>query len=728
MISRPTDSRLLSRVLRWTLACLIGVALASCGGTDDKRPGQAELSAAEAPGDGEVPGRPTNLRGITEDTEFLDDERGGLTGPEYYRGSGVLARDAGREAVAVGENGRVTLNFANADIREVVDIVLGDTLNLGYIIDPAVQGTVTVRTSEPLARADVIPALENILALSGVAITEVDGTFMVVPRESASGLSSPAVSPSGRQLARGYGINIIPLRFVSASAMQEIVEPFLNPGSLRIDASRNLMIFSGSGSDTRDLLEMVDIFDVDWMGGMSFALFPVEVADVKSIVSDLETIFLQDGQTPLEGVVRFLPVERLNAVLAISPQPSYLNRAEIWIERLDRGLESAGRRIFVYYVENVRAVDLADILSQVFDVSVSGRRDEESGLLAPGLTPVELSTDEGVAAEGRAPAGAPTPRGERGLSGVGQAIGVLGGGSDVKIIADEATNALLVLSTAAEFRMIESTLKKLDVVPLQVLIEATIAEVSLDDTLRYGLQWFFQEGNFSSTFSTLSSGVVNAAFPGFSFLFDTSDARVVLNALTEVTDLKVISSPSLLVLDNQSARLQVGDQVPVSTQSSVSVTDPDAPVVNSIQLLDTGVVLEVTPRVNAGGLVVMEIIQEVSTAEQTVTSDIDSPTINTRRIESTVAIQSGNSIALGGLIQDSTEETVSGVPLLSDIPILGNLFKTTNEVESRTELLVLLTPRVVKNLTDAQEVTEELRKRLRSIQPLEQRIERQEGS
>ncbi|MCH7796797.1 MAG: type II secretion system protein GspD, partial [Proteobacteria bacterium] len=294
---------------------------------------------------------------------------------------------------------------------------------------------------------------------------------------------------------------------------------------------------------------------------------------------------------------------------------------------------------------------------------------------------------------------------------------------NIRIIADETNNALVILATAAEYRMIEATLKRLDITPLQVLIEVTIAEVTLDDDLKYGLQWFFEAGDSAITFSTLASGADAFAFPGFSYFFSGKDARVVLNALTEITDVRVISSPQLMVLDNQSARLQVGDQVPIATQSAVSITDPDAPIVNSIQFRDTGVILEVTPRVSASGLVVLDVFQEISDVVETTTSAINSPTIQQRSIQSTVAVQSGDTIALGGLIRDREEDAVSGIPILSAIPILGNLFKTTQNIVRRTELLVLITPRVVRDRAEALAVTEELRRRLSTLGPLEKRIE-----
>jgi len=271
--------------------------------------------------------------------------------------------------------------------------------------------------------------------------------------------------------------------------------------------------------------------------------------------------------------------------------------------------------------------------------------------------------------------------------------------------------------------MIEATLKRLDITPLQVLIEVTIAEVGLTDELSYGLQWFFQSGDSSIAFSTFSDGVVGSVFPGFSYFFSGTDARVALNALTEITDVRVISSPQLMVLDNQTARLQVGDEVPIATQSATSTDDSDARIVNEIQFRDTGVILEVTPRVNASGLIVLDVLQEVSDVIATTTSDIDSPTIQQRVIQTTVAVQSGDTIALGGLIRDREEDSISGIPLLSSIPVLGHLFKKTEKIVRRVELLVLITPRIVRNRREALEVTDELRRRLSTLGPLVKRIQ-----
>ena len=267
-------------------------------------------------------------------------------------------------------------------------------MGVSYIIDPKVQGQITARTSRPLSRKAVIPALENILALNGAALTLDGGIYKVVTLQQAAGaLTSPIVAPTRRDLARGYGIHVIPLRYAAAQAVAEILKPFIAPGRvLRIDSARNLLIFAGTGVEAADVMDMVTVFDVDWMAGMSFALFPVQVADAKDLVADLETVFL-DGDSPLKGVVRFVPIERLNAVLAISPQPAYLDRAETWIDRLDRGAEGAGRRIFVYHVQNGRAADLADVLGRIFETGLSESRAAPPPELAPGLSPVTIAAE-----------------------------------------------------------------------------------------------------------------------------------------------------------------------------------------------------------------------------------------------------------------------------------------------------------------------------------------------
>jgi general secretion pathway protein D len=238
--------------------------------------------------------------------------------------------------------------------------------------------------------------------------------------------------------------------------------------------------------------------------------------------------------------------------------------------------------------------------------------------------------------------------------------------------------------------------------------------VSLRDELRYGVQWFFNSGNSQFSLSTAETGEVLQAFPGFSYLLTAhTDWRAVLNALDTITDINVISSPQLMVLDNQTGEIQVGDEVPVAIQQQQASTSGDAPLVNTIEFRDTGIILRVTPRVNPGGLVIMEIEQEVSSVVST--SPTITPTIQQRRVLSTIAVQSGETVALGGLIEDELNTTRAGVPFLMDVPILGELFSNNTNVNDRKELLIVITPRVVGSQEEARAVTEELRNKMRAI-------------
>ena len=433
---------------------------------------------------------------------------------------------------------------------------------------------------------------------------------------------------------------------------------------------------------------------------MSVGLYPLEHVGPATLKRELDAILGgMEGGGPdelLGGLVRTVALERLNSILLISATPAALGRTETWLYRLDRPGERAGQNLYVYEVQNAKAVEIAKILSEVF--SGKGQTEAAPPSLAPGTTPVEITAVTETAIEEDAP-------------------------PPVEIIADDTRNALVILATAHDYRMIAAAIRKLDVVPLQVLIEASILEVTLAGDLDYGIEWFFsnQIGRSRGGRGALDLGGagVSALAPGFAYTIVNSAAnvKVALNALESESEVNVLSAPSLMVLDNQTARINVGDEIPVPSRQSTSNITPGAPTVNEIRFRNTGITLEVTPRVNNSGLVTMEIRQEVSNAIRTTSSTINAPTIQKRQIKSTVAINSGQTIVLGGLIRNSETENASGVPVLQQIPALGKLFGNTSAKNRRTELVVLLTPRVVRNQDDAQKITDEFRKKLYSLPP-----------
>ncbi len=651
-------------------------------------------------------------------------------GADLYRpGSGVFVREV-KAPDGASRPGDITLNFENTNLLEVVKVILADLLKQNYVIDPGVQGAVTLQTSQPLPRESLIPTLEMLLRMNGAALVKRGDVYHVVPRENAlRGLASPQLGNTTAPLPRGYSVRVVSLRYVSAGEMQKILEPFVTAGNIvRVDTQRNLLILAGSGQEIETLLETIAVFDVDWIAGLSVALFTPDFVDAKTLASDLEKVFGDQGKGPLAGLVKLAVIERLNALLVISPRREYLSKVAEWVERLDQDRGGSGRRLFIYHVQNGKAADLAAVLQQVFE-----ERAAEKAIpppeLAPGLEPVELQTqapqtigqETEAAVTGAAPPRRQTPEPQpprRTTTRTGEGL-QLAEGSEIRIIADEVNNALLIMATAAEYAQVREALKRLDIVPLQVLIEATIAEVSLTDDLSQGLEWFFKNkigsrtGSAQLDLNVTPSGLA-ALVPGFSYAITSgADVRAVLNVLASESKLKVISSPSLMVLNNQTATIEVGDQVPITTQQQQS-TSTTANIVNSIEYRDTGVLLTVTPRVNAGGLVTMEISQEVSDVTPNPTDPL-TPTIQQRKINSTVAIQSGETVVLGGLIKENDSFTSSGLPGLRKIPVLGLLFGQTTDDRSRTELVVLITPRAVQGADEARKITDEFRDKMESL-------------
>lgn len=625
-----------------------------------------------------------------------------------------------RDAVRPSSEGDITLNFEAADIREVVDTILGDLLGKSYSIDPGVTGKVTLATTQALGRSSLLPLLESILASNGLALILSENVYHVLPRDQVQG-QSPPVNLGFEESRPGYQTRVIPLRFIAATEMAKLLEPVAPPGSiLRIDDSRNLLMVRASTGDLAQMQALVEMFDVDWLRGMSVGLIPLDYADATKVVAELEGIYGAEEETPVSGLIRFQPIERLNAILVITSQPRYLQDARSWVRRLD--ISSGGKepRLYIYRVQNGRAADLATVLQQLFSPQADAERPPAEPELAPGLTPVRITS--GPAAEG--PDGMYTSSGldsetpsaaQRAAS--SQAVARPDAGAltigNAKVMAVPAQNALAIYSTPAEFARIEDALEQLDVRPLQVLIEASIVEVTLTGSLSYGVQWFFNHSLPDDLIGMAQIGLP-LSFPGsFSYTITNAAGKVkaLLRLLATQNKVDVLSSPSLMVLDNQTAEIRVGEQQPILT----SIITSTGIIAQSVEYKDTGVILEVTPRVNSGGLVIMEIDQEVTDVGQTDPATGQRVFLQ-RSITSTVAVQSGETIVLGGLIRDNKMRSSSGVPGLRNLPIVGPLFGQTASTARRTELLVLITPRAVRDRADARRITEEFRLRLDELQ------------
>jgi len=641
---------------------------------------------------------------------------------EIYRATSRRIPGGSRaQARRRGSAGDVRLDFKDTSVNEVVRAVLGGILKVNYIIDPNVTGTVTLSTARPLHQDELIPTLEAVLASLGVRLVGSGDDLYRITRASGPAALSGGGVALGKAGSGDASWRIFPLRYIAADEMAKVLRPVLPAGSvLQADETRNLLIAGGAGDALRLAEQTIEIFDINQMIDQNILLISVENTDATVLVAELRSIFRIRGDTggPAD-VIRFMTIDRLNAILAMSSQNDYIEQAREWIYRLDREHNPADRRLFVYYVQNGRAEKLVESLRDVIGNIEEGSGEGQAARAAARSRPQLAS------ATGRpgSPVGAAPPEVKSNSTSAK--------GTKLRISADAERNALLISATYNEYRLIEDVLAKLDLPALQVMIETTIFEVLLNDALRYGIQYAILNndigiGEPGTTALTRSSRtisrnniitpLISPLLPGFSFAIDGSKrSRFIFDALSQITELNVLSSPNLLVLNNQPARLQVGDEVPIITQQTTSTVTDNPQIVNSVQYRTTGVTVELTPHVNASGLVTMEISQNVSDVTQTSTSTINSPTIRNRSLVSTVSVKSGETVMLGGLIREQAQEGNAGIPLLHDLPLIGFLFGQKDNSALRSELVVMIRPIVLTNPADAQQVTRIMQRKFHAL-------------
>ena len=656
----------------------------------------------------------------SEDQAFSQSER--------FPGSGLFIDDRATRprAKPPGEDGEITLNFEGQGIQEVVQAILGQLFQENFTIAPGVSGEVTFSTARPLTRDQIMPVLEMLLRWNGATLIWREGRYHVLPiNEAVRGNLVPRFDSA--ENGRGYEVMVVPLQFIAPSQMAEVLEPYAREdGVFRADNARSLLFLAGTPFELRNYLQIIETFDVDWLAGMSVGMFSLERIEVAELLPELEAIFGEGGETPLAGMFRFLPLERLNAIMVITPNEHYLDEAEKWIDRLDRSSPEAGSRLYVYRVKNLEADVLAGYLGDIFGTSGGSRSTNQRasrGGLAPGLEPASVSSvSEFQRSRSEQGSGESQPRAtEGGLT--------LGDNEDVRVTAVAETNSLLIQASPSQYDAILSAIQRLDEEPLQVLVEAQVLIVELTDQLRYGVSWFLanqapSEGGVqlpdgfapSRDQNTIQFGAgTNVLGTITRRALDRTFVAATIDALETVSNVRTISSPSLTVRNNASASINVGSQVPVQS-TSFNPSTGGGGTIGNVQYLSTGVILNVTPRVNPGGLVYLEINQEVSSPGAPGVGD--NPTINTRSIQTEVAVQSGQTVMLGGLIQDDETESQSGVPGVQRIPGIGALFRSTRNEMVRTETLVLITPSVIESTERLREVSDEMVREFRGLRPL----------
>ena len=741
------------RTVRAACAAFLVAVLAACAsmpsptvqhsGNLSSAPQAGASSAADNASNSNVKSGVVTTVGGVQSQALPEDASAGVR-PQILRGTGQVINRSAASAPPPnigGSSGAATFNFEGESLQAVVKAILGDMLGQNYVIAPGVQGTVTVSTPRSVSPAQAMSLLEMVLGWNNARMVYSDGRYNIVPADQA--LSGTVAPRTGSAVtARGFEVRAVPLKYISATEMEKILKPYARPNAIvDVDSGRNLITLAGTRSELENYLRTVDIFDVDWMSSMSVGVFPLQSGKASKVAADLEKVFGEQSKSPVAGMFRFMPLEDANAIMVITPQASYLDDIQQWLERIDSA--GGGVQLFSYELKYIKAADLAARLSEAFGGgSAPSQGTNGNPSLMPGSTPTQIkdsgNTDTGMDQTS-------SPLGSTTGTGTGTGGGDLGSGSlslnqasqgnaaatlqvgaeKVGVSAVDETNTLLVRSTGQAWHSIKDVIEKLDVMPLQVHIEAQIVQVTLTGDLNYGVNWYFQ--NVLGT-RTLPAGVGVRNITGdagLNYTFLSGSSVAFLQALDSVTDVKMLQTPSVFVRNNSEATFNVGTNIPIASVSFNPTTGNEG-TFSQVQYLQTGTILKVRPRISKDGMVFLDLVQEISTpgpvpavcSTSSANAANCNPAIDTRKLKTEAAVLSGETVLLAGLIDDRSSHTSGGFPGLSRIPVIGGLFGHQTVGKGRTETIILITPTIVRNPKEARDLTDEYGRRFRAMDPI----------
>jgi len=633
----------------------------------------------------------------------------------------------------------VIFNFDNADIYEVIR-VMAEIMKINYLVDPRVKGTVNIHTTGQLPGDEVFPIFQSILRLNGATAVKKDGLYEIVPLgDGKKTYVPPTTIRGGTRIAseEKYTIQIVSLKYIPATEASKLIKPFLSDGADIVEhPPHNILIISDVASNIKKSLDMLALFDIDIFTDTRVRIYPVLNADVAEVAKEMERIFTSFEVSTKSGRgvgITFTPITRINSLLVVSSIPNIFERVEGWLRELDKiPGEGSKLSVFVYYAQNAKAKDLAEVLKEVF-VKAKEKKVEKAATSAE-------TTPRGTR-PAPTPATPPAPAKE-------EAGGVPEG--EIGIIVDETTNSLIIKAFHRDYRAILETIKKLDIYPKQVLIEVFLAEVTLDETNKLGIEWanFFSSHATSSraqgavlssqppvqtttdSLGNTTTSLINpftaplASYGGFRYAIVEFGGRLsaAIDLAASEDRLKVISSPHIIASNNKEAKIQVGSSQPILTNTyttpGVTSTTGAGVVEGTIEYKDIGIILSLTPRISDGGLVSLEINIEdsnVNTSAIPLGNLPNVPVFTKKTAKTILSVMEGQTIVIGGLISESKEKITSGVPLLSKIPIIGGLFGFQSYEKKRDELILLMTPHIISNQSTSDAVTREFKEKVESM-------------
>ena len=586
----------------------------------------------------------------------------------------------------------VELNYEQADLRLVLE-QLAESLDISILIDPSIDKRISIRTSpdRPLQREDIWPLIRLLTRDAGIFLERVGDVYNA--RMINSSLPADIIGPdSSAETVNSQVMQITPLTYVSTETAVEALGPLLAPeGSVSQLGSRDLLMITASDFLLQRANELLMLIDADPFSNQGIHLYQLSNANAPEVAEELvEILELIEGASPAYQV---RGIERINAILVTAPANRGFEEISRWVEILDADSQEQVEQLFMYKVKNLDALELAETLSTVFE-------EEDDPLTPPNIGRSDtLNIVDTLAAEASQTATAETGQAPLTTGGT-SANGAVSANLTVKIVADEATNSLLIRSTARDYRQLLTTISQLDVVPLQVMVNAVIAQITLTDDTRFGVDWSRVAGN---TLNPISSSTTTDFAPNLNGLMFTrgfidGSARVdaTLEAIAQNNEVRLLARPSLTVGNNQEGEIQIGAEVPVEAGESISAGGLST---TNIQYRDTGIGLLITPQINEDGVVNLIINQTLRSVDNSASGINNNPVFNNQEITTTVVVKNGDNIVLGGLIQTDTEALNTGVPLLNRVPGLGNLFSYQQDNQERRELFIVLRPEVI-NLND----------------------------
>ncbi len=584
-----------------------------------------------------------------------------------------------------GNKIKLTLDMEGADLLDFLDLLFKETLKVNYAVDQGARAKITVHIHGSFTPREIMDMVAQVLALDNLALVKSSGLVRILPANKLA------------TVPQEISFVLFRPRYLKVTEINNIVQALVTRGAkVLVDKSANILLVIDTPENVAKVSRIVTLLDEDVLSQMTLALYKPKVLEAETLANYLKSIFEASPwkDRRLNAFIDFIPLKEINSLLIVTREPEALKRVYRWINELDQG-ELAEKEVFIYQVENGDAEEIAQILQQTFSGSKLSSTSSRKTII-----PAQKTQNKVFLA------------------------------GDIRIIPDKSNNLLVIKATRQDYLTIKRLLQKIDVLPRQVVIEMLIMEITLNKELQHGVEWFLKNHityqgdkyDLGASFSKYGispdnlQNVGQTSLTGLTMaLYRAKDLGALFNILQSVSQINILSSPVILATDNKEARIQIGQEVPIITQQVTNTSASQPNITSTVQYRDTGIILDVKPHINSSGLVKLDIVQEISSAQKNYLGLTNTPLITKRKIETSLVVKNNQTVILGGLIDNRQEFAETGVPLLKDIPVLGHFFKWQKKTRDRTELLVAITPRVVRNYQEAEAVMHAFKEKIRAL-------------